>query len=203
MSAAWVGRAISLAVAIASSCAGADGPPPKNMASASTVTPSSSPTQYPGGRWEPGPARFGAALVEDLPLPMDDGVVLRASVAYPTDRATGQRAVGPFPVIIEHTPYVRLRGDVTPNTFYTEHGYIYALVRARGTGRSDGQVQMCAPREGADGKSIVDWAATRPSEPSTRCAAQSTIDFPSAPSRGARIWTWPSERPVPRARTSA
>jgi uncharacterized protein len=80
-------------------------------------------------------------------------------VAYPTDPANGQRAAGPFPVIIEHTPYVRLGQPVNPNTYLIEHGYIYAVVRARGTGASGGEFQNVSSREGLDGKLLVDWAA--------------------------------------------
>lgn len=116
-------------------------------------------TLYPGGVWEPGPAKYGSMIVDNVPVTMDDGVILRASVAYPTDPMTGQRASGRFPVVVEHTPYVTLGGPVNPNTYLTEHGYIYAVVRARGLGKSGGEVQFWSRREGLDGKAIVDWAA--------------------------------------------
>ena len=47
------------------------------------------PTLYPGGVWEPGPARYGSTIVDDVAVTMDDGVVLRANVAYPTDPCSG------------------------------------------------------------------------------------------------------------------
>jgi uncharacterized protein len=116
-------------------------------------------TPYPGGRWEPGPAKYGAEVVNDVPVTMDDGVVLNASIAFPTDPATGKRASGRFPVVIEHMPYVQFAAPVNVNTYFAEHGYIAALVRARGLGKSGGEVQFLSPREGRDGKNIVDWAA--------------------------------------------
>jgi uncharacterized protein len=116
-------------------------------------------TAYPGGKWEPGPARFGAEVVDDVPVTMDDGVVLRASIAFPTDLKTGRRAAGRFPVVVEHMPYVQFAVPVTANTYFAEHGYISAVVRARGLGKSGGEVQFLSPREGRDGKNIVDWAA--------------------------------------------
>jgi predicted acyl esterase len=116
-------------------------------------------TSYPGGKWEPGPARYGAVTVDEVPLTMDDGVILRASISYPTDLLTGQRAAGTFPVVIEHTPYVRLGQPVNPITYLTEHGYIYVVVRTRGMGTSTGEVARQNPREALDGKAIVDWAA--------------------------------------------
>ena len=117
------------------------------------------PTPYPGGRWEPGPAKFGATEVDDVAVKMDDGIVLRASIAYPTDLATGKRAAGAFPVVVEHTPYVRFANPVAPLTFFAEHGYITVVVRARGTGASEGTVELFSPRDGLDGKAIVNWAA--------------------------------------------
>jgi uncharacterized protein len=128
----------------------ADTPPP--------VAVSHQPTLYPGGVWEPGPATYGSTVLDDVPVTMDDGVTLRASVAYPTDLATGQRASGKFPVIIEHTPYVRLGQPVNPIFFLTEHGYIYAVIRARGSGTSGGEVGFMSARDGLDGKALVDWA---------------------------------------------
>lgn len=116
---------------------------------------------YPGGKWSPGPARFGAEVVEDVPVTMDDGVVLNASIAYPTDLASGRRAAGPFPVVVEHMPYVQFAVPVKVNPFFAEHGYISVQVRARGLGKSGGEVQFLSPREGLDGKAIVDWAAHR------------------------------------------
>lgn len=53
----------------------------------------------------PGPARYGAVVADDVTITMDNGVVLEASIAYPTDKATDQRAPGRFPVPIEHSPY--------------------------------------------------------------------------------------------------
>lgn len=116
-------------------------------------------TAYPGRVWEPGPAEYGATIVDDVPVTMDDGVVLRASIAWPTDPATGERAPGRFPVIVEHTPYVALQAPVAPIRYLVERGYIYAVVRARGTGKSGGEIQYVSPRDGEDGRAIVDWAA--------------------------------------------
>ncbi len=116
---------------------------------------------YPGGKWVPGPARFGVEVVEDVPVTMDDGVVLNASIAYPTDLASGRRARGTFPVVIEHMPYVQFAVSVKVNPFFAEHGDISVQVRARGLGKSGGDMQFLSPREGLDGKAIIDWAAHR------------------------------------------
>jgi predicted acyl esterase len=124
-----------------------------------STTLSPQATAYPGGKWSPGPAKYGFEVVNDVPVTMDDGVVLNASVAFPTDLQTGKRAPGRFPVVIEHMPYVQFAAAVNVNTFFTQHGYIAVLVRARGLGKSGGEVQFLSPREGEDGKNIVNWAA--------------------------------------------
>lgn len=114
---------------------------------------------YPGGIWKPGPKQYGFEIEENIQVKMDDGVALAAFVAYPTDLKTGKRAEGKFPVIVEHMPYEQFASKIGPNTFYTEYGYIVALVRARGTGKSKGEIQFLSNREGLDGKNIVEWAA--------------------------------------------
>jgi len=118
-------------------------------------------TPYPGGAWQPGPAAYGAVVRQDTSVTMPDGVQLRATVAYPTDLASGQRAAGKFPVLIEFTPYVRFAGEVGPIGYFAEHGYIVVVIRPRGTGGSQGEVQQFNSQDGRDGKAIVDWAAHR------------------------------------------
>jgi predicted acyl esterase len=143
--------AVLVAVALALSLSG----------TRSAIAQPSGSSPYPGGVWQPGPARYGSVVVDDVPITMDDGVVLRASVSYPTDLTTGQRAAGQFPVAVEHTPYVALQAPVVPIAYLTEHGYITVAVRARGAGSSGGDIQYVSPRDGEDGKAIVDWAAHR------------------------------------------
>jgi predicted acyl esterase len=85
---------------------------------------------------------------------MDDGVVLYADIAYPTVLQTGERAPGPFPVALEHTPYT------SPlNTYFAQYGYVSVKVFARGSGKSGGSIQFYTDRDGEDGKAIIDWAA--------------------------------------------
>lgn len=116
---------------------------------------------YPGGKWNPGPAKYGYEIIKDVKVPMDDGITLNATVAYPTDLKTGKRVEGKFPVVIEHMPYEQFAVPVGVNTYFTEHGYISLFVRARGTGKSEWEVQFLSPREGQDGKNIIDWAASK------------------------------------------
>jgi predicted acyl esterase len=71
------------------------------------IGPAVARTAYPGGKWEPGPARYGTVVADDVTITMDDGVVLEVSIAYPTHKATGH-APGRFPMLVEHSPYVQL-----------------------------------------------------------------------------------------------
>ena len=117
-------------------------------------------TLYPGGTWEPGPARYGTTAPDSVTVLMSDGIVLHAQVSYPSDPATGARASGDFPVIIELTPYPRLRAPLSPIAFLTERGYIYAVVRPRGSGGSTGRLQQFSSIDGRDGAAVADWATT-------------------------------------------
>ncbi len=121
-----------------------------------------SANEYPGGKgWQPPVAAYGSVIEKDVRIPMDDGVYLNAEIAYPADLKTGGRAIGEFPVIVEHMPYAKFAVPIRVNDFFAKHGYISVLVKARGLGKSDGDVQFLTPREGRDGKNIVEYAAKK------------------------------------------
>lgn len=153
LSAPFLG-AVALVAALAAATTAAAQPAPPAAPSAIP-----GPAAYPGGMWSPGRARFGVASASDVPITMDDGTVLRATVLYPADKTTGQRVPGRFPVILEHTPYVAT--VAAPPTFFTARGYIYVAAQARGTGRSGGELQRFTPRDAQDGLALVNWAAHR------------------------------------------
>jgi uncharacterized protein len=111
-------------------------------------------TPWPGGKWEPAPAQYGVQVVSNVPVPMDDGVTLNASVGYPTDPATGQRAPGTFPVLVDQTPYTNA---IQP--YFVQHGYIFVTVRSRGAGASGGLFGYVSQRDHQDGVESVEWAA--------------------------------------------
>ena len=111
-------------------------------------------TPWPGGSWQPGPALYGVLVEPNVTVPMDDGVLLNATVAYPADLATGTRAPGRFPVILDQTAY-----SEQPVSYFVEHGYIFVLVNARGTGASGGLFGDVGPRDHEDGVETLEWAA--------------------------------------------
>lgn len=124
-----------------------------------TVRANGQSTVYPGGKWEPGPAKYGSTGLKSITLKTSDGLTLQASVSYPTDSLTGERAQKKFPVIIEFTPYPRLSSPVSPVSYLNGYGYIYLVARPRGTGGSEGEIQQFSSIDGRDGKEIVNWAA--------------------------------------------
>lgn len=126
----------------------------------------------------------GMRVEWDVPVEMDDGIVLRADVFRPvTD--------GPVPVIMTYGPYAKglpfERGypsaweamardhpDTvagTSNTYqnwevvdpekWVPDGYACVRVDSRGTGRSPGRVDPFSPRETRDFHDCVEWAGTR------------------------------------------
>ncbi len=127
-------------------------------------------TPWPGGVWEPDPVTYGMTVVTNVPVTMDDGVTLFANIGYPTDLATGQPAVGKFPVLLTQNPY---QGPTqSPDPFFVTRGYIFASVTVRGTLNSEapgGTAEnpgtlvndMFSPREAQDGVELVNWAAGR------------------------------------------
>jgi predicted acyl esterase len=102
-------------------------------------------------------------VVSNVPITMDDGVILFANVGYPTDPATGQRAAGKFPVLLTQNPYVGPTQQ--PDPFFVTRGYIFASVTVRGTLNSEAPGggplvnDMFSPREVQDGVELVNWAA--------------------------------------------
>jgi uncharacterized protein len=121
----------------------------------------------------------------DAPIPMDDGLVLRADVFRPI-------AEGRYPVLITYGPYAKglafQEGYPSAwNRMATEHpdvtagstnkyqnwevvdpekwvpdGYVCVRVDSRGCGRSPGYIDHFSPRETKDFYDCIQWAAAQP-----------------------------------------
>src|ERR1039458_508720 len=125
------------------------------------------PPAWLEGSWTAGPERYGVGVEFDVPVRMSDGVVLKASIVYPTDPATGKRASGAFPVLLEQSPYHQgISQDGDPKAvlqyltqYFVARGYIYVVAEVRGTHHSGGQFGLISEREKQDGVELVDWAA--------------------------------------------
>ncbi|MCY4384670.1 MAG: CocE/NonD family hydrolase [Nitrospinae bacterium] len=130
--------------------------------------------------------RDGMRIDWDVPIPMEDGVVLRCDVYRPQDD------VGKYPVILTYGPYgkylhfedlyetcwtrmVEQHPDVpagSTNKYqnwevvdpekWVPDGYICIRVDSRGAGRSPGVIDIWSAREAQDLYECIEWAAVQP-----------------------------------------
>ncbi|MCL4393900.1 MAG: CocE/NonD family hydrolase [Chloroflexi bacterium] len=121
----------------------------------------------------------------DVPIPMDDGIVLRADVYRPVKE-------GKYPVILTYGPYGKglpfqvgypdqwrvmetehpditagstnkyQNWEVVDTEKWVPHGYVCVRVDSRGAGRSPGVVDCFSPRETKDYYHCIEWAGTQP-----------------------------------------
>ncbi|HEU4661843.1 MAG TPA: CocE/NonD family hydrolase [Pseudolabrys sp.] len=129
--------------------------------------------------------RDGMQIDWDVPIPMDDGIVLRGDVFRPIGD-------GKYPVLLSYGPYAKglsfqegyksawerltkaapevLQGSsnkyqnwelVDPEKWVPD-GYICLRIDSRGAGRSPGYMDVWSPREAQDIYHCVEWAGTQP-----------------------------------------
>lgn len=135
---------------------------------------SAAPTLAAKPAWRPEAARYADVTVDNVRIPMSDGVDLVGDVVYPADKATGSPIAARFPVLLTQNPYLcsTTNGNVGPEaalsanaeggaSFFADRGYIFASVCVRGTGRSGGKFGFMDRRAQLDGVELVDWAAHR------------------------------------------
>lgn len=121
----------------------------------------------------------------DVPIPMDDGVTLRADVFRPA-------AEGRYPVILSMGPYAKnlpfqvgyrdqwqamvgehpevaqgsscryQNWEVVDPEKWVPDGYACVRVDSRGAGRSPGVLDIFSPRETRDFYACIEWAAAQP-----------------------------------------
>lgn len=129
--------------------------------------------------------RDGMRVDWDVPIRMDDGVVLRADVYRPIEE-------GRYPVIMNYGPYAKwlFFGDFRTSQWETliaahpevlsnstgryqawevidperwvPDGYVCVRVDSRGAGRSPGLMDNWGPRETEDFRQCIEWAGTQP-----------------------------------------
>ncbi len=136
---------------------------------ASSLVGCSNPSEpWPESDWSPYPAEYGMKVQRSVPVVMDDGATLYVDIGYPTNRSTGERAAGDFPVLLTQNQYM-LPGTNSsvfpPMKFFVSRGYIYVVAQVRGTGKTEGPdgaplaLDMFSPRMAKDGAQLVDWVA--------------------------------------------
>ena len=109
--------------------------------------------------WQPDPPKYAYGQRKDIPVPMDDGIALRADEYFPTDPVSGVRARGRFPVLLEQTPYGKERAPQNLADYFVRRGYVLVVVDSRGFGSSQGQAAWFGTRVGRDGAELAAWAA--------------------------------------------
>ncbi|KAA1421663.1 CocE/NonD family hydrolase [Nocardioides humilatus] len=119
--------------------------------------------------WTPRPEQYPDTVkTTDIPITMDDGVVLRGDLIQPAD-AHGEAIDKRLPVIVTITAYNKtamsgggggLAGP--PPSYLVKRGYNYLFVDARGTGSSAGSWAAFSARENKDSGKVVAWAHRQP-----------------------------------------
>jgi uncharacterized protein len=98
----------------------------------------------------------GVATLHDVMVAMRDGIRLATDIYLPTDN--GRILPGPWPVVVERTPYDKLRSQTnTPDgPFWATRGYVFVKQDCRGRFKSEGKF-VSYPSEGDDGEDTVAW----------------------------------------------
>lgn len=94
----------------------------------------------------------------EVQIPMRDGVNLAADVYVPT------QGTGPFPVIVERTPYNKSDCHYSAAQYYARRGYVVVIEDERGRYNSGGEYYWWRDHGwGAhqDGYDTIEWAATQ------------------------------------------
>ncbi|MFL5280691.1 MAG: CocE/NonD family hydrolase [Rhodopila sp.] len=96
------------------------------------------------------------ATLHDVMVTMRDGVRLATDIYLPTDN--GRILPGPWPVVVERTPYDKLRSQTnTPDgPFWASRGYAFVKQDCRGRFKSEGKF-VSYPSEGDDGEDTIAW----------------------------------------------
>lgn len=96
---------------------------------------------------------------EEVMIPMRDGVRLAADVYRPT------QGEGPFPVLLERTPYDKRDCAYGAGDYFARRGYAVIVVDERGRYRSEGQYYWWYDNswqgDQQDGVDLIEWAGTR------------------------------------------
>ena len=104
--------------------------------------------------------QYDVICESNVMAPMRDGVRLAADIYRPA--LGGRPADGPFPVILERTPYDKsLPRSVAQAKYYARRGYVCVSQDVRGRFESEGEWYAFA-KEAPDGYDTVEWLAAQP-----------------------------------------
>ena len=129
--------------------------------------------------------RDGMQIEWDVPIAVDDGLVLRADVFRPPGSgrhpvlltygpyakglafqdgypSAWQRMVEKHPDVAEGSSNLYQNWEVVDPEKWVPHGYVCVRVDSRGCGRSPGYVDHFSPRETQDFYECIEWAGVQP-----------------------------------------
>jgi len=129
--------------------------------------------------------RDGMQIDWDVPIPMDDGVVLRADVFRPLDgkpapviftygafgkglafqegnKSAWDRMIAAFPEVAEGSTCKYQVWELVDPEKWVPDGYVCLRIDARGSGRSPGYLDPWSTRETKDIYDCIEWAAAQP-----------------------------------------
>lgn len=106
-------------------------------------------------------SEYGVAIVRDVMVPMRDGVRLATDLYIPA--RDGMALPGPWPAVIERTPYSKHRfyANAPDGDDYARRGYVMVAQDVRGKYASEG-VFASYPQEGPDGLDTFEWIRRQP-----------------------------------------
>jgi uncharacterized protein len=103
--------------------------------------------------------QYDVITERDTMLTMRDGIRLGTDLYFPA--VGGKKADGPFPVILERTPYNKLSPrNVLKAEYFARRGYVCALQDVRGRFASEGEWYAFA-EEAEDGYDTVEWLGSQ------------------------------------------
>jgi uncharacterized protein len=105
--------------------------------------------------------QYDVVVVQDVPVPMRDGVRLACDIYFPAQG--GQPLPGPWPVVLERTPYNKRDPERRERhgVFYAVRGYVAVLQDCRGCFASEGELFFLA-QEANDGHDTLAWLVRQP-----------------------------------------
>ena len=133
----------------------------------------------------PSVIRDGMRIDWDVPIRMDDGIVLRADIFRPVDdgkypailscgpyakglafqdgyKSNWARMIAAYPEVAQGTTNKHQNWELVDPEKWVPDGYACVRVDSRGAGRSPGYLDCWSPRESLDFYHCIEWAAALP-----------------------------------------